>query len=359
MNWTRAILHMDMDAFFVNVHLLNAPDDRGVPLAIGGSPENRGVVASASYEARRFGVRSAMPMKTAVRLCRDLRIVSADWAQIRSASRHVMSILKEVGPIEQVSVDEAYVDLTAVEDPPQAAIALRERVSRETGLPASVGLATSKLVAKVASDFDKPAGCTIVSPLQEAAFLAPLPARVIWGIGERTSERLSEMGIETCHQLATAEVSVLESAFGNQAESLKRRAQGLDLRPVVSNRGMPKSISQEWTFNIDVGDAEKLSEKLHEMANQVSESLQRKELVARTVVVKFRWSDFTTFTRQRSTLMAIDDADEMFRVAERIWRDHWPLGREMRLIGLGVANLEPLKKLRQLPLPFSAETTTP
>ncbi len=350
---------MDMDAFFVNVHLLNAPQDRGLPIAVGGSPDKRGVVSSASYEARRFGVRSAMPMKTAVRLCRDLHIVGVDWEQIRAASRHVMSILKEAGPIEQVSVDEAYVDLTAVDDPAQAAISLRERVSRETGLPASVGLASSKLVAKVASDFDKPAGCTIIAPGQEAAFLAPLKPRVIWGIGERTSERLTDLGIETCAQLAAVALPTLESAFGNQAESLIQRARGIDRRPVVSNRGMPKSISQEWTFNVDIGDAEQLAEKLHEMANQVGGSLQRKELVAHTVVVKFRWSDFTTFTRQRSTPLAIDEGDDIFRVAERIWRDHWPMGRPMRLIGLGVANLEPLKKLRQLPLPFSAETRKP
>lgn len=350
--WTRAILHMDMDAFYVNVHLLDSPADRGLPIAVGGSPDSRGVVSSASYEARKFGVRSAMPMKTALRLCPSLKIVSADWSQIRASSRRVMAILQDVGPIQQISVDEAYVDMTALDNPAEAAIALRERVSQQTGLPASVGLATSKLVAKVASDFDKPEGCTIVAPGHEAAFLAPLSPRVIWGVGKRTNERLVEMGITTCAQLAQTPLEALGKVFGNQAESLRRRARGIDRRPVVSERGTPKSISQECTFSADVADLSTLNEQLHSMSLTVADSLQRQELLARTVTVKFRWADFTTFTRQRSTDLPIDDGEQLFGLAERIWREHWPVGKPMRLIGVGVSNLEPRRMLRQLTLPY-------
>ena len=351
--WPRAVLHLDMDAFFVNVHLLDAPQDRGVPLAVGGKPENRGVVASASYEARQLGIHSAMPMKTAVRLCPDLRIVSADWEQIRSSSRYVMSLLNEVGPTEQVSVDEAYVDLSDVDDPSAAAIALRERVSRQSQLPASVGLSTSKLVAKVASDYDKPQGCTIVAPGREAAFLAPLSVRVIWGIGQRTAERLEGLSIKTCGELAATPIEKLEPVFGNQAESLARRAAGIDLRPIVTDHGLPKSISQEWTFNEDIADSAILAEKLNDMCVSISRSLQRKELVARTVSVKFRWSDFTTFTRQKSTMIPLDEAEDLAQLATLIWRNDWPDGKPMRLLGIGVSNLEPAKQLRQLAFPFS------
>lgn len=345
-------MHLDMDAFYVNVYLLAHPDDVGIPLAVGGSPDKRGVVTSASYEARGYGVRSAMPMKTAVRLCPEMKIVPPDWEQIRACSREVMAFLREVGPTEQVSVDEAYVDLSHHADPAQVAISLRERVKQETGLPASVGLATSKLVAKVASDFDKPEGCTIIAPQMEAAFLAPLPVKVIWGIGRVTNGKLAEIGIQTCGELAESSAEILSPVFGNQTESIIRRAAGIDPRRVQSERGVSKSISQEWTFTRDISDAIQLSEKLHQMCEKVSDSLHREELVARTVTVKFRWSDFTTFTRQRSVTPPIEDGEAIFRLAEEIWREWWPEGRPMRLLGVGVGNLEGRERIRQLAFDF-------
>lgn len=171
--WPRAVLHLDMDAFYVNVHLLDHPEHRSRPLVVGGKPNERGVVASASYEARKLGIRSAMPTSQAVRLCRDLLIVPADWPRIRECSQAIMAILQEYGPVEQMSVDEAYVDLTGHEQPERLASAIQAHVKNSTQLPASVGLATNKLVAKVASDFQKPQGCTIVLPGEEALFLAP------------------------------------------------------------------------------------------------------------------------------------------------------------------------------------------
>ncbi len=328
-----------MDAFYVNVHLLAHPEDAGIPLAVGGRPDERGVITSASYEARQFGVRSAMPTAVALRLVPRLKVVPPDWPRIRECSRAVMVVLARYGPLEKMSVDEAYIDLLDAADPPATAAEVRERVPAETQLPASVGLATSKLVAKVASDFNKPRGLTVVPPGGEAAFLAPQPARVIWGIGPRTAERLAALGITTCGELAAADPARLRAAFGREADNLMRRARGEDDRPVMPDRGPAKSISQEWTFNSDVGDAATLRDYLERMSAEVAEQLRQENLLARTVRVKFRWSDFTTFTRQRSLDVGTDEAATIFRVAEALWRENWPPGRPMRLIGVGATGL--------------------
>lgn len=347
--WPSAVLHLDMDAFYVNVHILDHPVDRGVPLAVGGPPESRGVVASASYEARKLGIRSAMPMKTAVRLCPHLLIVSANWPRIHDCSKQVMAVLDPFGPVEQMSVDEAYIDLSNVDNPEKTAKIIQETVKQASGLPCSVGLATSKLVAKVASDFDKPEGFTVVQPGSEAAFLAPMPTRALYGIGPKTAERLTTLGIQTCGDLAGADALLLRRHFKTQAEGLQRRALGIDHREVVAERGRAKSISQEWTFSRDVSDPEKLKKRLYKMCHKVAQSVQRKGLVAQTVTVKFRWSDFTTITRQRSLEVGIDETEEIFRVALAIWEAHWPNGRSMRLIGVGVSNLDE-PSMRQLSL---------
>lgn len=342
MPWTRAILHVDMDAFFVNVYLLDHPEDKGLPVAVGGSPNGRGVVASASYEARQYGVRSAMPSATAIKLCPQIKFVSHNWERIKTSSQAVMAILGRYGPLEQMSVDEAYVDLTGHPSPDSLALVIRAQVKRETDLPASVGLATSKLVAKVASDYDKPEGCTIVEPGEEAGFLAPLPVRALHGIGPRTAERLAELGLRTCGELATAELAALRLAFGKQGDELQHRARGVDPRPVESESGPSKSISQEWTFETDVATAEILEPRLRDMCAEVARTLQRKHMVAHTVFVKFRWADFTTFTRQKTVEVAIDREEDVVRLATAVWREHWPDGRPMRLLGVGVSQLEPL-----------------
>lgn len=352
--WSRAILHLDMDAFFVNVHILDHPEDAGLPLMVGGRPENRGVVASASYEARQFGVRSAMPAKTAVRLCPNLKIVSANWERVRQCSHQVMDILAQYGPVEKMSVDEAYVDLSGQEKPEAIAVAMKTAVTSQTGLPCSVGLATSKLVAKVASEHDKPDGFTVVPPGSEADFLAPLPTRALWGIGPKTAEKLARQGIATCGQLAAANVNELHRAVGSQAESLQKRAAGIDTRPVQAERGPAKSISQEWTFNEDVADPEILRESLRKMCQRVAQSVQKRQLLAHTVAVKFRWADFTTYTRQKTVEVGFDDAQTLFLLAEVIWQEHWPRDKKLRLLGVGVSNLEK-PVLRQLGFDFSTE----
>lgn len=338
--WPSAILHLDMDAFYVNVHRLEHPEDEGIPLAVGGRPGSRGVIASASYEARQYGIRSAMPSSRAVRLCPQLKIVGHNWSQIRECSKQVMTLLSRYGPVEQMSVDEAYVDLSDLLQPEELPEIIQRRVKEETGLPASVGLATSKLVAKVASDFDKPEGCTIVHPGDEMSFLAPQPVRVIWGIGPRTAERLDQIGIQTCGELATHDPAALVEAFGRQAKSMQRRALGVDRRQIQTERGLPKSISQEWTFSQDVDDREILKAQLRKQSASVARSLQKRHLVAHTVRVKFRWADFTTFTRQKSIMVGIDDEEKIFQLALLIWQENWPPGQKMRLLGVGVGSLE-------------------
>jgi len=335
----RAVLHIDMDAFYVNVHLLDHAEDGGVPLVVGGRPDERGVVTSASYEARRLGVRSAMPTSQAVRLAPGLKIVPPDWPRIRQCSREVMAVLGAFGPLEQMSVDEAYVDAGGWDGAEATARAIFERVPVETGLPCSVGLATSKLVAKVASDFNKPRGFTVVPPGEEAAFLAPLPARVIWGIGPRTADRLAALDIATCGQLAATDLERLRGIFGREAEKLIQRAQGIDDRPVEPDHGPAKSISQEWTFSRDVADPAMLRERLREMSAEVAAELIKRHLLAHTIRVKFRASDFTTFTRQRSVEVGVDDAETIYRLALALWTQHWPAGKPMRLLGVGAAGL--------------------
>lgn len=350
-SWPRAILHLDMDAFYVNVHLLDHPEDGGAPLVVGGRPDQRGVVSSASYEARQLGIHSAMSTAVARRLYPPLKIVPVNWERVRECSRQIMALLRQYGPVEQVSVDEAYVDLTAWAAPEEVAERVRTAVKTQTHLPCSVGLATSKLVAKVASDHDKPEGFTIVPPGMEAAFLAPLPSRALWGIGPKSAEKLARLGIHTCGDLAAAELALLRPVAGNQAAVFKQRAAGLDDRPVQAEHGPPKSISQEWTFNIDSDDTAVLCDRLQKMCHDVAEMLQKQKLVAYTVSVKFRWADFTTYTRQRSVTVPLDDEAVLYELAHAIWDEHWPRDKKLRLLGVAASKLEEAQ-VRQLGFVF-------
>lgn len=360
-DWPTAVLHLDLDAFFVGVYLLDHPEDRGLPVAVGGSPSGRGVVTSASYEARRFGVRSGMPMRQALRLCPKLKAVRADWERIRACSRQVMTILERFGPTEPMSVDEACVDLGGAPSPDAMAPAIRMRVVEETGLAASVGLATTRLVAKVACEHGKPSGCVIVPPGDEALFLAPLPASAIPGIGPRTAERLAELEIQTCGDLAAAEPELLARYLGPHAANLPRRARGQDRRRVRSDRPAPKSISNERTFGHDVSDRTQLLAEVDALGARVAARLQRHGLLGRVVHVKFRWSDFTTFTRQRSLPVATDDAATIAAMAASLWLANWQTGRKVRLIGVGVGGLEPAgaRQLSLLPTGSAPPAGTP
>lgn len=289
-----------------------------------------------------------MPMAWAVRDCPELKVAPPNWERIKGCSRQVMGVLERFGPVEKMSVDEAYLDLSDDGDPAAKAVAIRLAVRAATGLPASVGLATSKLVAKIASDHEKPEGCTIVRPGTEAEFLAPMPVRVIWGIGPRTAERLAGLGIHTCGQLAAIEPAELARELGRHAAALPRRAQGIDGRQVQAKRGPAKSISSERTFNRDVSDAAALDEALAKMCAEVGATLRRRNMQAQTVAVKFRWSDFTTFTRQKTVSEAITSDEAIYKLARALWRNHWPAGRPMRLLGVGVSKLAPQAPRPQL-----------
>jgi DNA polymerase IV len=346
----RKIVHIDLDAFFCAVEEQRNPALRGVPFAVGGRPESRGVVASCSYAARRLGIHSAMPMSQAVRRCPHLIIVPADHRLYGEVSRKVMALLYELTHlVEQLSIDEAFLDVSGhPESAPTLAARLQERIRMELDLPASFGVATNKLVAKTATDVGKAAVATgdypnaiqVVPPGEEAAFLAPLPARALWGVGPKTAERLAEMGINTIGDIARFPVSILEQHFGKNGRDLHVRAQGIDERPVETERET-KSISQETTFTQDVSDGERLHRVLRDQALQVSRRLRQSNLAGTTVKIKLRWSDFTTLTRQASLEQPTQDAEEITRIVGRLLDRHRPPGRAVRLIGVGVSGLGP------------------
>lgn len=352
---TRKILHFDLDAFFCAVEEQRHPEMRGVPFAVGGRPESRGVVASCSYAARQFGVRSAMPMAQALRRCPHLQILPSDLRHYSRISRQVMAILHQLTPlVEQLSIDEAFLDVTA--RPEYATVLARQLqadVRQQLGLPSSLGVATNKLVAKTATDVGKaavqsgdyPNSIQVVPPGQEAAFLAPLPVDALWGVGPRTGEKLAEIGIRTIGDVAAASADELARRFGKIGHDLHRRAQGLDNRPVVTDREA-KSISQETTFAQDVTDAETLRRVVQEQAEAVSVRLRRNGIAARTVSLKLRWPDFTTLSRQTTVEQPLDTSREIARMALALLAAHRPPTKPVRLIGVGVSNLGP--PVRQL-----------
>jgi DNA polymerase-4 len=341
----RAIIHLDLDAFFAAVEVLLNPDLAGKAVIVGGRPEERGVVASASYPARAFGVHSAMPTARALALCPEAIVVPGRHGAYRTYSRQVMAILREASPLmEQTSIDEAYLDLTdqvaAWDGTVEAAREIQRRVREEVGLSASLGVASNKLVAKVASDRDKPGGLTVVRPGEEAAFLAPLPVRVLWGIGPVTAERLAEMGVTTVGELARAAEQDLRLRFSSQGAEMIHRAQGVDHRPVVTEHER-KSVSQERTFSRDMADAEALKRQLWQLSQGVARHLERVEMAAGTVAIKLRYADFTTLTRQMALAVPTADEKEIYRAALSLLRRAWQRGRPVRLLGVAARQLSP------------------
>lgn len=348
----RVIVHLDLDAFFAAVEVLEHPELAGKAVLVGGRPEERGVVASASYPARAFGVHSAMPMARALKLCPEAVVLPPRHHLYRDYSRQVMSILRETSPLmEQMSIDEAYLDLTdritAWDEGVEIARGLQRRVKEEIGLSASLGVATNKLVAKVASDRDKPGGLTVVRPGEEAAFLAPLPVRVLWGVGPVTAAKLAEMGVNTVGELAQLSEEVLRARFGIHGVEMARRARGIDTRPVVTEHEV-KSVSQERTFTHDLRDAEALKQQLWRLSQGVSRRLKRAGLAAQTVVIKLRYADFTTLTRQMTLMTPTDDERVIYRAALVLLSRVWQRGQPVRLLGVAGRRLCP--PVGQLPL---------
>jgi DNA polymerase-4 len=345
----RAILHLDLDAFFCAVEEQRDPSLAGKAFAVGGRPEERGVVASCSYAARQFGIHSAMPMSQALRRCPTLIIVSSHFAAYRAASVEVMARLKALTPlVEQISIDEAFLDVTALETPGAVLAQQLQRVIREElALPCSLGVASNKLVAKIATDVGKAAAKTgtapyalcVVPPGTEAAFLAPLPTRALWGIGPRTAERLAAQGIHTIGDLARIPVLDLIRRFGKYGADLAKHARGEDERPIQVSH-IAKSLSKEHTFAQDVQEEPLLRQTLQEQAGEVARALQRKGFRGATITLKLRWSDFTTLTRQMSLPTPTDQEASITSAALCLFEQTWQAGRPVRLIGVGVSGFK-------------------
>jgi DNA polymerase IV len=352
----RTILHLDLDAFYCSVEEIQNPELRGKPFAVGGKPNERGVVASCSYAARAMGVRSAMPMSRALQLCRNLIIVPGRHKLYGEYSEKVMGKLRALTPlVEQISIDEAFLDISDIHQAHAGlALDLQTGIKNKLHLPSSIGIASNKLVAKIATEVGKksnkqknepPFGLTIVPVGEEAKFLAPLPADMLWGVGPKTSARLSDLGIHTIGDIANWPEKELVNIFGENGRDLWRHAQGIDNRPIIMEYET-KSISQEITFNVDVRDETTLEKTLREQARDVARQLRKSDLAGKTVKLKIRWSDFTTITRQVTLPTSTDLEDEIYRNAVKLMKAVRKPNQPVRLIGVGVSGIgAPVRQL--------------
>src|SRR5579864_5484630 len=338
----RRILHVDMDAFYASVEQRDDPSLRGKPVAVGGQPNQRGVVAAASYEARAFGVHSAMAMATAVRLCPSLVIVPPDFARYQAASNAVFSIFRAVTPlVEPLSLDEAYLDVTekAWGETLGTVVAkrLKARIRSETQLTASAGVAPNKFLAKIASGWKKPDGLTVISPERVEPFLQQLPVDALWGVGPVTAKKLRARGIDRLVDVRAADLELLRETVGSLADWLRPLASGVDDRPVIPNRES-KSSGSENTYPEDLTDPGVIRGEIAEMATHAARWLVRKSLDARTVTIKVRYSDFTTVTRSHTAAPTHDEANVVARAVQLLERTE--AGRRpVRLLGVSVHNL--------------------
>lgn len=340
--YTRRILHVDMDAFFAAVEQQRRPELRGKPLVIGGSgdPMKRGVVSTASYEARRFGIHSAMPLRVAWRLCPEAVFLPVDYREYVRISEVIKSILREVSPnMEDVGIDEAFLDISAIgRTPEQIAREIKERIREATGLTCSIGIAPNKLLAKIASDMEKPDGITIITEKDVAARIWPLPVRKLRGVGPKTEEHLKGMGVETVGDLAALPLETLTSRFGlSHGNYLFGAARGIDNTPLATF-WEPKSMSRETTFEHDVANRQALFKVLAELAGEVAAGLKREGYQGRTVTVKVRYSDFETHTHAK-TLPSVSYREEEIRRAAFSCFSRFELKKKVRLIGVRVSGL--------------------
>jgi DNA polymerase IV len=340
----RRILHIDMDAFYASVEQRDNPELRGRPVAVGGDPNRRGVVAAASYEARTFGVRSAIPMARAVRLCPKLVVVPANFQKYRAASQKVFEIFRSVTPlVEPLSLDEAYLDVT--ENAwgemlgKDVALRLKAEIKQATGLTASAGVAPNKFLAKIASAWKKPDGLTVIAPERVEHFLQKLPVDALWGVGPVTAARLRERGIEKLIDVRAADDRILRAAVGSSVEWLRQLADGIDDREVEPNRET-KSSGSEITYSQDLTDILEIRQEVDEMARDAASWLERKLLLCRTVTIKVRYSDFTTITRSHSKTPATRDAEDIAQRAVALLDRTDAAARAVRLLGVSVHNLE-------------------
>lgn len=348
----RRILHCDMDCFYAAVHMRDDPELRGKPVIIGGSPDSRGVVAAASYEVRAFGVHSAMPASRARRLCPDAVFLRPDFVRYRRESEKIFAIFREFTELVQpVSIDEAYLDVSEqwreFGSATSLAKGLRERIRATTGLTVSVGVGPNRLVAKIASDFDKPDGLTVVGPRHVRRFLDPLPARKLPGVGPVTDRKLAQLGLETVAQIRAQGEGELERVLGKFGRALFRYSRGQDDRPVRVHRER-KSLSSETTFARDLEDIDRIEAEIGRLAVGVARSLEKKELSAGTVTIKVRYANFQTVTRSRTLAVPTSEPELLCETARQLLQRTEAGKRPVRLLGVGCSNFitQPVEQLK-------------
>jgi len=340
---SRRVLHCDMDSFYASVHVRDDPSLRGKPVIIGGRPESRGVVAAASYEVRRFGVHSAMPSSQAVRLCPHAVFIAPDFRRYSRESEKIFAIYREITPLVQaVSIDEAYLDVTHHLGDAGSATAvareIRRRVREERQLTVSVGVGPNKLIAKIASDFQKPDGLTVVPPAKVQAFLDPLPVRRLHGVGPATEKALNDLGVQTVSDLRKLDLEELADRFGKHGRMLFEFARGIDERSVETHTER-KSLGTENTYAADLRRLEEMEEEIVRMAGEVADGLFRRGLAACTLTLKVRYSDFTTLTRSRTFPLPVHDSPTIAGCARDLLRKTEAATRPVRLLGVTASNL--------------------
>lgn len=345
----RKILHIDLDAFYCAVEEQRNPNLAGKPFAVGGQPHQRGVVSSCSYVARQYGVRSAMAMKLALKLCPDLIVVPPEFKDYSMTSKKVMDILHQIAPlVEQISIDEAFLDISDLTTPAETiASQLQTRIKNELGLPCSIGIASNKLIAKMATEAgkacakkpDPPNAITIVPPGDERKFITPLPTSALWGVGPKTAQRLEEMGIKTVGEIAASPESALIRVFGKHGRELVYRSHGIDDRPIITSHEI-QSVSQETTFAQDISDEENLRKTLSILTGAVAKRLRDNNLYGVTVKIKIRWPDFTTLTRQITLTQPTNRDSEIISAVTNLFEKVWQKGKKVRLLGVGVSGLK-------------------
>ncbi len=346
---SRVILHADLDAFYASVEELDDPSLRGRPVIVGGGPNERGVVSAANYEARRFGVHSALPLRTAGRLCPHGAFLPGRPERYRELSEQVMKIFGSLTPlVEPISLDEAFLDVTnstaAFGDGETMGQRIKDRVLSDVGLVVSVGVASNKLCAKVASDLRKPDALVVVPPGAEAAFLAPLPVRRLWGVGPQAHQALADYGVSTIGQLAGMSEATLRRRFGQHGADLAMRARGIDAAPVVPFQA-PKSIGHEHTFERDTIETTKLEATLLDVAESVASRLRHHDLSAGAVQLKLRYEGFETLTRQAPLPRQTRESEPLYDAGVALLRRTLVAGRGVRLIGLTAISLSDQQQL--------------
>lgn len=355
MEWSKKIIHIDMDAFYSSVEELDDPSLDGKPVIIGGSPHGRGVVCTANYAARKFGVRSAMPCKMAFKLCPEGLFLPPRFKRYQEISQKIFSFYREVTPlVEPLSLDEAYLDVTQnsyhEDDPVTLARTLKLRILEDIGLSASAGVATSKFMAKIASDYEKPAGLTVVFPGDEIEFLSRLPVKKIPGVGPKTEERLHLMGIKLIEDVRKFPIEVLEKKLGKFGPILKERSLGIDKRK-VGRRSKSKSLGKESTFKENIYDKDICLQHLAKMLQVLIERIEEKDLSPKTLTLKYRYSDFSTHTRAMAVTSPIKSTDLMKKIKQELAPLKLsPLG--LRLLGLSFSNFTQGESEKIIPLPF-------